>query len=255
MLIFGALALIVSLVIANGSVISHSKLTILKKGQSAAAVLMYDEDGNAQWVDEAWPGSITDNPEDVYYTNPNTYVPETYYPYDPYSSNGYTPSDSVPYDSASYEPTYYSMYEPVYYDYSSGSRYNTSQVYWPSSYYVPPPPPPPPPPQPWYVQALPGVGNVAQTIVQGIAPQTRPIQRVSCSISASPSSVPFGGSAIVQWVSGGAQWADLTDLGNVNPSGSWRYDGLMRTTMFTLNVSGAGGAATCSTIVTVLPRW
>ena len=244
-LILGALTLLVVLVVVNGPTISHKKFSIRQGGQSAAAVLMYDDYGNPQWVEEAYPGSITNNPSDIYYTTPGIYVPEVYYSSDPYTSYSYTTygpyyGDSYYDDSSSYN----------YYPYTN--YYDSSPSYSYAAYYTPPPPPP----QPWYVQAFPGVGSVAQTIVQGIAPQTQPrsTQYPSCAISANPSSVPFSGSTALRWISQATEWADLSDLGTVDPSGSWQFDGLTRTRMFTLNVFGPGGTGTCSTVVTVLPR-
>jgi len=228
-LTLGGLAVVVLLIIAGGPAISDTKIPLIKGGQSAASVLMYDEGGKAQIVEEAWPGSITDNPSDVFYTSPGVYVPETYYSSDPYRSY-YSPYDD---------------YDYVYYDRPANNRmYYDYRTYTPA--------PPPPPPQPWYVQALPGVGSVAQTIVQGIAPQTR--ARPTCSIAVNPSFVQFGGSTQLRWLSQGAEWADLTELGSVDTAGSWQFDDLTRSRVFTLNVSGPGGSATCSAALTVMPR-
>lgn len=242
-LTLGTLALVVLLVIVNGSTISHQRFTVQRAGQSAASILMYDEYGNPQVVEEAYPGSITSNPSDVFYTYPNYYVPETYYSSNPYDSYYF-------YDYIPYNYTYSSPYDLGFYDYSYDSKYDYSWGKLADYYYSPPPSPP----QPWYVQALPGVGNVAQTIVQGIAPQTRTTGRPTCSISANPSVVPYDGSTSLRWVSQGAEWADLTDLGTVDTSGSWEFDSLRRSKTFTLNISSPGGTAMCSTTVTVQPR-
>jgi hypothetical protein len=228
-LTLAVLSVFVLIFVARGPVISTSKFTMLQSGQTAATILMYDEYGDPMWVDEVYDGSITNNRSDVFYTYYDE--PAVYYEYPSYNS---------------YYEAYYVPYNPsdngYYYDTWGNPTYNY--------YYTPPPPPP----QTWYAQTFPGVGSVAQTIVQGIAPQTRTAQSLSCSISANPSVIPYGGSTLIRWVSQGSEWADLTELGIVDRSGSWQFDDFTRSKTFTLNISGLGGTATCSTIVTVQPR-
>lgn len=149
-------------------------------------------------------------------------------------------TESVDFNSG-YSGEYYETYDTVYP--TDGTYY-----YWdyPSydSYYSAPS-------APLYVQLLPGVGNVAQPIVQTLVPQTQSTPSPTCAIAASPNSVAYGGSATLQWISRNTQWADLTDLGIVNISGSWQFDNLRTSKTYTLNISGPGGTGTCSTYVSV----
>ncbi len=231
----GALAVLGLLIAGNSYPIAGHTLTSASGERSVASVLMYDEDGNFEWVDEA---DIIDTPPDIYYAAPYEYEPAIY---------EYDEDD---------EPPYYVDYEyggPVYvgydYEYEYGPVYY--DVWDDSSYYYAPPQPPA---QPRYVQTFSGIGAVAQTIVQGIAPQTRTSPRPTCSISANPSSIPYNGSTFIRWVSQNGEWADLTELGTVDRSGGWTFDGLTRSRTFTLNVSGQGGTGSCSTVVTVQIR-
>ncbi|MBI5457964.1 hypothetical protein HY971_04560 [Candidatus Kaiserbacteria bacterium] len=222
-LTLGAAALIVALIIVNGPALSHSRLVLNPAAQAGAAVFIYDEDGYPVIFDEVYPDYVVNDQPGMFYTPWDDY--DYYYDYYNYGT-GYGP-----YDYSSGDVTYYDTWDTYYYE-----------------------PPPPPPPSPWYVQALPGVGSIAQPIVQGIAPQTKVSPRPTCSISSSSSTVASGGSVILRWTSQGAEWSDLTELGIVSASGSWQFDSMTRSRTFVLNLSGPGGTGSCSTVVTVLPR-
>lgn len=228
-LTLGAVALVVALIVVNGSTFSRSRLVLHPAAQAGAAYLVYDEDGYPMIFDEVYPDYVTNDQPGMFYTPWDDYDYYDYY----YDYNDYY------YYGTAYDPYVYPSDEVTYYD------------TWDTHYYEPPPPPPP---SPWYVQALPGVGTIAQPIVQGVAPQTRAPARPTCSISSSPSTVASGGSVVLRWTSQGSEWSDLTELGIVSASGSWQFDGMTRSRTFVLNLSGPGGTGSCSTIVTVLPR-
>jgi len=71
----------------------------------------------------------------------------------------------------------------------------------------------------------------------------------SCTISANPTNVPFGGSTTVNWSSNNATSATLTDAGPVGTSGSFTFGNITNNRTFTLTVNGPGGSATCQTSV------
>lgn len=106
------------------------------------------------------------------------------------------------------------------------------------------------PAQPSYTSILPGVAQAVQPIIQSIIPQTQAAQP-TCSITASPASVAYNGSVTLYWISQNAQWANLTNAGIVNTSGSWTFNHLTGDSAYTLNVSGNGGSASCSVEVSV----
>ncbi len=224
-LTLGAITLVAALIIVSGPALERSRLVLHPATQAGAAYLVYDEDGYPVVFDEVYPDYVVNDQPGMFYT-----------PWDDYDYYNY-------YDYYDYGTTY----NPYYYPSDDVSYYDT----WDEYYYDPPPPPPP---SPWYVQALPGVGSIAQPLVQGVAPQTRPSARPTCSISSSPSTVASGGSTVLRWTSQGAEWSDLTELGTVSASGSWQFDGMTRSRTFVLNLSGPGGTGSCSTVVTVLPR-
>jgi hypothetical protein len=239
-LTLGALALFVTVVVAGGRTMPHAKVASKSVVQSATAIMMYDEYGNPVVYGDNLPTPYPDGSYDVY-DEPSDYY---YYGYAPTSYNygyGQTYGGNSSYSSGnvSYD-AWGNAYSPSAQGYG-GTQYNNY------TYYTPPP-------QPWYVQAFPGVGNIAQPIVQGIAPQTVSYARPSCSVSASPSTIPYGGSTVVRWTSQGSDWSDLTGLGTVDPSGLWQFDGMTRSQTFVLNLSGNGGTGSCSTAVTVRPR-
>lgn len=231
-LTLGAFALVIALIIVNGETFSRSRLVLSPAAQAGSAIFAYDDDGYPLVFDEVYLDDFTNTQPGMFYRPWDDYDYYDYYSYD---------------DDYYYDRTAYDLYD---YDYSADdvTYYET----WDTYYYEEPSPPPPP--KPWYVQALPGVGTIAQPIVQGVAPQTRPPARPTCSISSSPSTVASGGSVVLRWTSQGAEWADLTELGTVSASGSWQFDGMTRSRTFVLNLSGPGGTGSCSTVVTVLPR-
>jgi hypothetical protein len=165
--------------------------------------------------------------------NPETFT-ETY-------PGSITENPSDYYVAGDYQPVDYSTYQypdDSYYSWDYPS-YDSTYTYYTT------------PSAPYYVQMLPGVGNIAQPIVQGVAPQTAARPAPTCAMAASPNSVAYGGSSVIQWASQNTQWADLTDLGIVDTSGSWQFDGLKVSKTYTLNLSGPGGTGTCSTYVSV----
>jgi len=73
----------------------------------------------------------------------------------------------------------------------------------------------------------------------------------SCWISASPSSVSNGGSTTLSWGSTDADSGWISDIGDVDLSGSRTVSNINTTTTFTFTVNGNGHSDTCQTTVTV----
>ncbi len=94
----------------------------------------------------------------------------------------------------------------------------------------------------------PGGTNTCQTtVIADSVSNTLP----TCSISASPSSVSYGGTTYLSWNTSNATNATLTDVGGVALSGSYAMSGIYGTRTYTLTVTGNGGSNSCSTTVYV----
>ena len=117
---------------------------------------------------------------------------------------------------------------------------------------------------PWYVRSFPGYGNLVQTLVPGLNQQTAasPVvytivpqapAKPACTIQVDPGSVPYGGRAILHWISSDADSAILQGVGSVSPSSSFVLNSLTTTRTYVLSVFGRGGSATCATMVSVEP--
>src|SRR3989344_1357840 len=77
-------------------------------------------------------------------------------------------------------------------------------------------------------------------------------QPPSCTISADPSSVQYGGSSTLTWNSTNATSASINQgIGSVALNGSNVVSSLLNTRAYTMTVSGPGGTANCQTAVTV----
>ena len=75
----------------------------------------------------------------------------------------------------------------------------------------------------------------------------------SCSLSANPNPVPFGGTSNITWTSNNASGGSITGIGSVGPNNSQGV-GVIPTgngTTYTGTFTGAGGTATCSVPVVV----
>lgn len=107
-------------------------------------------------------------------------------------------------------------------------------------------------------------GTVVQSLLQGApymvgasvpaisqAPQSAP---PSCTITARPSSVAYGGSTTISWASASATRASLSHVGTVALSGSRTIPHLGESTDFDLSVSGPAGSNWCRASVYVAPR-
>lgn len=107
-------------------------------------------------------------------------------------------------------------------------------------------------------------GTVVQSILQGApyivgasvpaisqSPQSAP---PSCTITARPSSVAYGGSTVISWASAHATRASLSHVGTVALSGSRTIPNLGESTDFDLSVSGPAGSNWCRASVYVAPR-
>ena len=73
----------------------------------------------------------------------------------------------------------------------------------------------------------------------------------SCSISITPSTVPYGGSATLTWTSYRASSASISGIGTVALSGSRIIDNITGTRTYTMTVTGGGGTSTCSATVSI----
>ena len=129
--------------------------------------------------------------------------------------------------------------------------------------------------EPWYVEAFPGIGKMAQQIIPGAqqtsmvimqpaasvrapapvpAPQQppRPIYpQPSCWVSAQPVTVPYGGSSVLQWGTFNASRASFNDVGAVPTYGSRTVSSVSSDRTFMLTVVGQGGSGSCYTRVSV----
>lgn len=116
---------------------------------------------------------------------------------------------------------------------------------------------------PWYAPTYTG-GTVVQSIIQS-APaiigssvpavsQQRQSAPPSCSITARPASVAYGGSTVLSWVSANATHASLSHVGTVTTSGSRAIPNLAESTEFDLTVAGPAGSNWCRASVYVAPR-
>lgn len=77
-------------------------------------------------------------------------------------------------------------------------------------------------------------------------------QTPSCTISANPSSVQYGGSSTLTWTSSNATSASINQsIGSVALNGSRAVSNLITTKTYTLTVTGPGGSANCQTTITV----
>src|SRR3989344_618127 len=74
-------------------------------------------------------------------------------------------------------------------------------------------------------------------------------QAPSCTISANPNSVQYGGSSTLTWNSSNATSATLSSVGTVATNGSHSVLNIYGTTTYTLTVTGPGGSANCQTTV------
>ncbi len=91
-----------------------------------------------------------------------------------------------------------------------------------------------------------GTANCKTTII--VQEQQPP----SCTISADPSSVQYGGSSTLTWNSTNATSASINQgIGSVAINGSNVVSSLLTTRTYTMTVSGPGGTANCQTAITV----
>jgi hypothetical protein len=71
----------------------------------------------------------------------------------------------------------------------------------------------------------------------------------SCSISANPSIVQYGGSSNLTWTSNNATSATIDSIGSVATNGSYYLSNITGSRTYTMTVYGNGGTATCQTTV------
>src|SRR3990167_4102735 len=91
-----------------------------------------------------------------------------------------------------------------------------------------------------------GTANCQTTVT--VQPQQAP----SCTISANPSSVQYGGSSTLTWNSTNATSASINQgIGSIALNGSNVVSSLLTTRTYTMTVTGPGGTANCQTAVTV----
>ncbi len=94
-----------------------------------------------------------------------------------------------------------------------------------------------------------GVAHCSTTVVVTIVPPTP-----SCTLTASPNSIQQGGSSTITWTSVNATSGSLSGVGSISPvSGGSTVVSPGASSTYTLTVSGAGGTATCQTIIYVVP--
>lgn len=110
--------------------------------------------------------------------------------------------------------------------------------------------------EPWYVETFPGVGQTFTYLLPPIAASRPVIQppsppRPSCTMSASPSAVAYGGSTVISWSAQNSARAVLSGVGDVPGTGSRTFSNLASPQTYALSVSGLGGSYTCSVNVYV----
>jgi hypothetical protein len=100
-----------------------------------------------------------------------------------------------------------------------------------------------------YTMTVTGAGGTAtcsKTVTVTPTQHTAP----SCTLSASPDSITYGGSTTLSWNSSNATSASMSTIGSVALSGSYSIAPSVTTT-YILTVSGQGGTTTCQRTVTV----
>ena len=95
-----------------------------------------------------------------------------------------------------------------------------------------------------------GTGKCQVTI--NVAP--KPADFPSCAISASPSSLPYGGNSTLNWNSLHATSAKIDRLGDVPTVGSRALSNFISTISYKMTVWGPSGSANCKTTITVAPK-
>lgn len=81
-----------------------------------------------------------------------------------------------------------------------------------------------------------------------------PVRKPTCTASASPTSLPYGGGNVnLSWSSTNATSATASGYGTVGTSGN-KTVFVSQTRTFSVTVTGPGGSATCSGTVTVAPK-
>ena len=261
------------LVIVGGLSLGYLSLdfSAAEDGQLTAsgALAYYDcnYEGDCVWETNDAPmapvyADPLDDADDDVYQEPWWYV----------SSEDQDVSPSSPYEwYTAEEPFYvadgtgelfYDVEEP-FYDYAIEESYFVDEVRDPYAYgdvvvYD----------EPWYVDAFPGIGKMAQQIIPGVrqtsmaliqaaasAPPRQPPPAVypqpSCWVSAQPMTVSSGGSSVLRWGTFNASRASFNDIGAVPTDGSRTVSSITSDRTFVLSVLGQGGSGSCYARVSV----
>ncbi len=99
-----------------------------------------------------------------------------------------------------------------------------------------------------YKMRVTGMGIPGTCFAKVKVKQTTP---PSCTISATPSLVSYGGSSTLVWSSNNATSATITDLGSTGLSGSYALSNITANKTYTMTVTGPGGTSQCSTDIFV----
>lgn len=81
--------------------------------------------------------------------------------------------------------------------------------------------------------------------------QPNAVPKPSCSLSANPSNVEYGGSTVLSWTSQGADNASLDTVGPVATIGARTINNVVSTRTYGLSVNNRGGQASCYTLISV----
>lgn len=76
----------------------------------------------------------------------------------------------------------------------------------------------------------------------------------TCTITAHPASLPYGGNSTITWTSQEATSASIDRLGDVSLSGSRALNNFISTISYKMTVKGPGGTGRCKVTITVAPR-
>lgn len=230
----GAAALLLLAAVQMGTYGPHAERLSRESIAAVSGTLaqLYDED--------VYDDELYDDPYDDVYDDPYDDYDDAWNMYDDPYDDVYDDPYNNPYDDVYDE--YYEIYDDPYVTYNaygypsynaSGYSYSSGQTVVQS-----------------LVQSAPYIVGAAVPAISQQQQSAPP----SCSITARPSSVAYGGSTVLSWVSANATRASLSHVGTVALSGSRAIPNLGDSVDFDLTVSGPAGSNWCRASVYVAPR-